>query len=164
MIPEPDAQTVFEDIRRGAPTSRGRDRGLTVKHLEQFFNPSIYSSYDEGATVRPCSCVFMLCHVVSHVIQSFFTLYGNLFTRLAQEESQWGESADSHPSFGDSTWSWLPSSKDEGEKNARMFYNVWMNFSTSKDFVWAESWDVNEAPDRRVRRLVFDSSSANIDR
>ncbi|KAF7789789.1 hypothetical protein EIP86_000735 [Pleurotus ostreatoroseus] len=135
LVPEPDAQTIFEDIKRGAPASRARDRGLTVKHLEQFFNPSIYSGYGEGPS-------------------SFFTLYGNLFARLAQEESQWGENTGSYPSFGDSTWQWLPPSKDESYKAARTFYNIWMSFSTAKDFAWAESWDVNEAPDRRVRRLL----------
>ncbi|KAJ3557581.1 hypothetical protein NM688_g1398 [Phlebia brevispora] len=135
MAPEPDAQTVFEDIKRGAPPSRARDRGLTVRHLQQFFDPSIYSGYEGGAN-------------------DFFTIYGNLFARLRQEESLWGENADGYPPFGDSTWPWIPTSKEDTQRAARTFYNVWFNFSTSKDFAWVESWDANDAPDRRVRRLL----------
>jgi len=52
MIPEADSKTVFEDIKRGAPPPRARDRGLTVRHLEQFFNPSIFQGFDDGPDVR----------------------------------------------------------------------------------------------------------------
>jgi len=51
-VPEPDAEAVFEDIRRGAPPPRARDRGLTVKHLAQFFNTAIWSGFDDSENVR----------------------------------------------------------------------------------------------------------------
>ncbi len=80
-------------------------------------------------------------------------LYGNLFSRLAHEESQWAEQpGEAYPSFGDSTWSWLPASREETNRAARTFYNTWLNFSTSKDFSWIDQWETNDAPDRRVRR------------
>lgn len=56
------------------------------------------------------------------------------------------------PSFGDSTWPWIPESKNQEDTAARSFYNVWMNFDTAKDFTWCEKWNLAEAPDRRVRR------------
>ncbi len=37
---------------------------------------------------------------------------------------------------------------------ARSFYNFWLSFTTEKDFSWEESWNLNEAPDRRVRKLL----------
>lgn len=89
--------------------------------------------------------------LIKYHLQSFFTIYGNLFARLGQEEAKWGENSD-YPLLGDSTWPWLPASKDDSDKAARTFYNVWINFSTAKDFTWVESWEINDAPDRRVRR------------
>ena len=71
--------------------------------------------------------------------------------RLAQEEAKWGESSI-YPSFGDPTWPWIPTSKEDADTAARTFYNAWINFSTEKDFAWVESWELNDAPDRRVRR------------
>ena len=52
MVPEPDVQTVFEDIKSGAAPNRARDRGLTVRHLQPFFDPSIWSGFDDSQDVR----------------------------------------------------------------------------------------------------------------
>ncbi|TFK70296.1 DnaJ-domain-containing protein [Pluteus cervinus] len=131
LVPEPDAQTVFEDIKKGAPPSRARDRGLTVKHLARFFDSSIWSAYDNSD-------------------DGFFTIYGNLFVRLQAEENMF--EGVQLPPFGDSTWTWIPASKDEN--GARSFYNAWLNFATAKDFSWSDQWNLSEAPDRRVRRLM----------
>lgn len=143
---------MFEDIKRGAAPSRGRDRGLSVRHLEQFFDPSIYSGFDDGETVRPHDSRPSLT-LMSNRSQSFFTIYRNLFARLAHEESQWSENpADFYPQFGYSYWPWVPSSKEEATTAARTFYNYWLNFVTAKEFSWADQWELNDAPDRRVRR------------
>ncbi|KAI9056822.1 DnaJ-domain-containing protein [Trametes sanguinea] len=133
LIPEPDAADVFDEIRRGAPPPRARDRGLTVRHLAQFFDTGIYDGYDDGP-------------------HSFFTIYRNLFDRLAHDERQYADTP--LPSFGYSTWPWLPPSKAEQDQCARTFYNYWTNFVTSKEFEWADQWNIAEAPDRRVRRLM----------
>ncbi|RPD54290.1 DnaJ-domain-containing protein [Lentinus tigrinus ALCF2SS1-7] len=133
LIPEPDAADVFEEIRKGAPPPRARDRGLTVRHLTQFFDISIYDGFDDGPN-------------------SFFTIYRNLFSRLAHDEKQYSDVP--LPSFGDSTWPWLSPSKEEKDQCARTFYAYWTNFVTSKEFEWADQWNLAEAPDRRVRRLM----------
>lgn len=88
-------------------------------------------------------------------MQSFFTIYRNLYVRLAYDESQWsGNPVDSYPSFGNASWSWAPPSKEEADTAARTFYNLWLNFVTDKDFSWVDLWETNDAPDRRVRRLM----------
>ncbi|TFK86714.1 DnaJ-domain-containing protein [Polyporus arcularius HHB13444] len=133
LIPEPDAADVFEEIRKGAPPPRARDRGLTVRHLAQFFDLSIYDGFDDGPN-------------------SFFTIYRHLFDRLAHDEKQYENVP--LPSFGDSTWPWLPPSKEEKDRCARTFYTHWTNFVTNKEFEWADQWNLAEAPDRRVRRLM----------
>ncbi|TBU25175.1 DnaJ-domain-containing protein [Dichomitus squalens] len=133
LIPEPDAAAVFEEIRKGAPPPRARDRGLTVRHLAQFFDTSIVDGLDDGPN-------------------GFFTIYRNLFDRLAHDEKQYDDTP--LPSFGLSTWPWLPPTKEEKNQCARTFYNYWINFVTNKEFEWADQWNMAEAPDRRVRRLM----------
>ncbi|EKM78162.1 hypothetical protein AGABI1DRAFT_61214, partial [Agaricus bisporus var. burnettii JB137-S8] len=132
LVPEPDADTVFDDVKRGAPPSRARDRGLTERHLERFFDPTIWQDFGEGP-------------------DSFFTIYRNLFSRLQAEEAMFSEAAE-YPSFGDSTGEW--NSTTEDGQTVKQFYAFWLNFSTEKDFVWSEKWNLSEAPDRRVRRLM----------
>lgn len=51
-MPEADEETVWEDIRRGAPPPRTRDRGLTVRHLSRFFDSTMWSGFDDGDDVR----------------------------------------------------------------------------------------------------------------
>ncbi|OJT13882.1 DnaJ subfamily C member 21 -like protein [Trametes pubescens] len=133
LIPEADAADVMDEIRRGAPPPRARDRGLSVRHLTPFFDSGIYDGVDDGPN-------------------SFFTIYRNLFDRLAHDEK--AHTDVPLPSFGTSTWPWLPPSRDEQDQCARTFYNYWTNFVTNKEFEWADQWNLAEAPDRRVRRLM----------
>lgn len=57
LIPEADAETVFEGIRKGVnPTSRVRDRGLTIRHLARFFDATIWESFDDEDKV--CTPIF----------------------------------------------------------------------------------------------------------
>lgn len=86
--------------------------------------------------------------------QSFFTIYRNLFDRLAHDESQFQSEPIVLPSFGYSTWRWTEASKNESDQAARTFYNYWLHFVTAKDFSWVEQWHANEAPERRIRRYA----------
>lgn len=87
-------------------------------------------------------------------LQSFFTLFRNLFRRLAEDEARFSDRATGYPSFGYSTWTWTTSDTGNKKEGARFFYNFWLSFTTEKDFSWEESWNLNEAPDRRVRKLL----------
>ncbi|KAL5526038.1 hypothetical protein ACEPAG_7376 [Sanghuangporus baumii] len=137
LVPEPDAETVFEEVRRGGGSGRPGDRGLTVRHLTPFFNPSSWTGFDDSDS-------------------GFFTLYRNLFNRLASDECAiTSHSPSDYPSFGDSTWTWNgPTGHGDisPKEGARYFYNFWLGFATAKDFAWAEQWNLNEAPDRQIRR------------
>ena len=156
-MPEPDAETVFEEIRKGNTTAAGKAArvkgpGLTVRHLAQFFDASNWSGFDDSDSV----CVLYLIDSISlrpvylHVTQGFHTLYRNLFSRLAHDESQHGASLSSIPPFGDATWPWTdPSNRDTQVRN---FYNYWLNFATAKDFTWLEQWELSDAPNRQTRR------------
>ncbi|KAH9848423.1 DnaJ domain-containing protein [Lenzites betulinus] len=133
LIPEADAADVMDEIRRGAPPPRARDRGLSVRHLAPFFDVGVYDGFDDSPN-------------------SFFTIYRNLFDRLAHDERAYADT--SPPSFGHSAWPWLPPSKEAHDQCARTFYTHWMHFVTNKEFEWADQWNIAEAPDRRVRRLM----------
>ncbi|EIW57820.1 DnaJ-domain-containing protein [Trametes versicolor FP-101664 SS1] len=133
LIPEANTADVLDEIRRGAPPPKARDRGLSVRHLKPFFDTGIYNGVDDGPN-------------------SFFTIYRNLFDRLAHDEKAYTD--DPFPSFGSSTWPWLPPSRDEQDQCARTFYNYWTNFVTNKEFEWADGWDLADAPDRGTRRMM----------
>jgi DnaJ family protein A protein 5 len=148
LVPEQDAEEVFEDIKRGAAPSRARDRGLTVRHLAPFFHPSVWKGFDDGPDVGAPSHRL----AAPDRVQGFFTIYGNLFARLAAEEAQFADTA--YPAFGRADAPWAPPSKADADGAARTFYAAWTNFASEKDFAWMEMWNLAEAPDRRVRRSV----------
>ncbi|EEB90261.1 hypothetical protein MPER_11550 [Moniliophthora perniciosa FA553] len=113
LAPEPDEETIFQDIKTGAPPPRARDRGLTVRHLARFLDPSTWNGFDDDDE------------------NGFYTIYRNLFSRLQAEEQLAGGDIDL-PSFGHSTSPWIPPSRAEEYSAARTFYNTWMNFATAK--------------------------------
>jgi DnaJ homolog subfamily A member 5 len=84
------------------------------------------------------------------LMKSFFTIYGNLFARLTHDESL--VSDISYPALGNATWPWAVATKAEGSETAKIFYNVWLNFATSKEFSWMDKYNISDAPDRRYRR------------
>ena len=88
---------------------------------------------------------------LNDALKGFFSIYRNLFVRLALEEAQHSDGVDNWPNFGDSTWPWVALDKDD-DRTARRFYNTWLSFSTEKEFSWMDQWNLSEAPDRRTRR------------
>lgn len=147
---------MFEGIRKGAPPSRARDRGLTIRHLAQFFDATKWPDFDDGDNVNAPYPSPSRSKLTTSV-QSFFTIYRNLFHRLASEEAMFADHLE-FPSFGYSNWPWA--AENGSPEAVRHFYNGWINFATSKDFAWMDQWNLSEAPDRRIRRYapVFDSA------
>ena len=84
------------------------------------------------------------------ICQGFYTVFQNLFDRLASDERHYVDIA--FPSFGYSTWEWTAPSKERPLEAARLFYNFWLSFATAKEFTWSDQWNTSEAPDRHVRR------------
>ncbi len=150
--PDLDDEEVFEAFRSGAaeaPQPTSSSRGLTAKALLRFFDPSLAKDMSDGDN-------------------GFYATYRRLFERLAQEERVAapypGEekdslipSSDAFPSFG---YSHTPYSHAKGQEAAvhqtpaKDFYNVFMNFQSRKSFGWFDKYDLRDAPDRRVKRLM----------
>jgi DnaJ family protein A protein 5 len=82
--------------------------------------------------------------------RGFFGILNEFFDQLAAEERaacEWaGVTPTDYPPFGRST--------DDYNDVARPFYNVWAGFSTRKSFSWRDKYRLQDAPDRRIRRLM----------
>ena len=70
---------------------------------------------------------------------SFYRVYANLFDQLASEEE-----ADL-PNFGSSRTDW---------DGVSYFYSNWGGFVSSKEFERFDKWNLNQAENRQVRRLM----------
>ena len=131
-------------------------------NLFQYFSSSCYSGYSEGPKVRllpPEGLFFLerrLCFcccspikglaVINCGLQGFYTVYCDLFGRLARQEAEAAgkasaTGASAQASFGDSAADWPVVAR---------FYTEWMSFSTCKDFSWGDQYHPPSAPHRKV--------------
>ena len=82
--------------------------------------------------------------------RGFFGILNDFLDQLAAEENSacdWaGIASTEYPPFG--------KAKDDYNAVAKRFYTVWSGFSTKKTFSWRDKYRLQEAPDRRVRRLM----------
>ncbi|CAG8575883.1 6642_t:CDS:2 [Ambispora gerdemannii] len=117
--------------------------GTTTNDLMRFFDAGCFSGFDDNP-------------------KGFFTIYRNLFEKLAYEEEEaFANEFDIEdsagfinlPSFGTST---TPSDFDEETSGnpIKLFYTAWLGFSTRKTFRWLDKFKLSEAPDRRVKKLM----------
>lgn len=80
----------------------------------------------------------------------FYGFLREVFEKLAREEevaAEW-ENLDppDYPSFGHKD--------DSYDEVVKFFYAAWSGFATKKAFAWKDRYRLNEAPDRRVRRMM----------
>lgn len=81
--------------------------------------------------------------------KSFYSVYRRVFETLAAEDAEFSKEGDSDeeiPGFGDSTSSY--------EDVVHNFYAYWQSYSTKRSFAWLDPYDIREAPNRRVVRVV----------
>lgn len=82
--------------------------------------------------------------------RGFFGILNEFFDQLAAEERaacDWaGTVPIDYPPFGKST--------DDYNTVGKRFYSVWSGFSTRKTFSWRDKYRLQDAPDRRIRRLM----------
>lgn len=129
-------------LRSGETHQAGGDGGVTPGQRPsdeldpfQYFSTACYSGYNDGA-------------------KGFYTVYSTVFKKLAEEERQAAaaqsdqqdkDTASNLPAFGSSCLA--------GPQVAA-FYSVWLNYTTVKDFAWADKYNPAAAPNRKVRRLM----------
>jgi DnaJ family protein A protein 5 len=82
--------------------------------------------------------------------EGFFGFLREAFETLAKEEEVAadldGLDVNDYPPFGHKD--------DTHEDVVQEFYRGWASFSTKKSFAWLDLYRLNEAPDRRIKRLM----------
>ncbi|XP_022791039.1 dnaJ homolog subfamily C member 21-like [Stylophora pistillata] len=79
--------------------------------------------------------------------QGFYAVYTNVFKIITKEDAEFADGQDLDvPEFGTST--------SDYEEVVQPFYAYWQSYSTLKSYVWLEKYDIREAPNRRVQRLM----------
>ncbi|KAI8089563.1 uncharacterized protein BX664DRAFT_263089 [Halteromyces radiatus] len=137
-------------ILRGDDHKGQRDSsaGMGADDLMRYFSVSEYKGYNDSD-------------------QGFYTVYRQLFQKLANEEEEaYRNSPSEDDGMGSSGYTTLPSfgnSKTPFADNdgylgygayVRDFYGAWSNFSTQKSFQWLDKWRLSDAPNRFVRRAM----------
>ena len=120
---------------------RGKDVGegvneddcsyITKSKLDRFFNSNVFAGFaksDHGS--------------------DFYSVFGELFDKLDQEEEMEEEVGTTHFAgklFGD---------ENATKEEVYGFYREWEGFSSIKKFAYVDVYDSREAPNRRIKRLI----------
>lgn len=128
-------ERAWYDRHREAILKGGLGENYTDDSLDlfQYFNSSCYSGYNDSE-------------------KGFYTVFTNVFTKLAAEDLEFCDDTESiqkretAPRFGCST--------DSYEDVGHAFYAYWQSYCTMKTYTWLDKYDVRDAPNRRVLRLM----------
>lgn len=97
-------------------------------NLMKYFSASVYCGYGDDE-------------------QGFYAVYSNVFRIIAKEDAEFATDEDLEiPEFG--------TSSSDYEEVVQPFYAFWQSYSTLKSYVWLEKYNIREAPNRRVQRLM----------
>lgn len=97
-------------------------------NLMKYFSASVYCGYGDDE-------------------QGFYAVYTNAFRIIAKEDAEFATDEDLEvPEFG--------TSSSDYEEVVQPFYAFWQSYSTFKTYVWLEKYNIREAPNRRVQRLM----------
>lgn len=116
-----------ESILKGRLDNSYKDDSLDIF---QYFTSSCYVGYSDDE-------------------KGFYSVYREVFNRLAAEDSEYHSDLDSDfeiPNFGKSSSLF--------EEVVRPFYSYWQGYCTKKSYVWLNVYDIKEAPNRKVARLM----------
>ncbi|XP_076633005.1 dnaJ homolog subfamily C member 21 [Colletes latitarsis] len=80
--------------------------------------------------------------------KGFYTVYRTVFEKLTAEDAEFVRdgNSDEVPGFGDSQSSYTDI--------VHNFYAYWQSYSTKRSFAWLDPYDVRNAPNRKVARLI----------
>lgn len=113
-----------EAILRGNQRDQIVDEGIDVG---PFFSSYCYDGFD-------------------HSENGFYSVYNKLFKQIADEDKPFRSDDDEEPpEFGKS---------DSPYNLVYKFYSFWQSYCTKKSFDWLDKYNVIDAPNRRVARLI----------
>lgn len=79
-------------------------------------------------------------------LKGFYTVYREMFVKIAEEDRLYYEEKTIIPDFG--------KSDSDYENVVALFYAFWLSYCCPRSFVWVEQHDVREANDRYIRRIM----------
>ena len=151
-----EAETKFKEIRGAYETlSDPNERAWYDSHREAILRSGVAGA---GEDARPEDEIDLMPYFNSNCYRgfddtdegSFYGVYGALFRALDAQEQAASLALDKArfaegPPFGGADAPW---------DVVRSFYNHWSGFVTLKTFAWADAYNLNEADNRKVRRLM----------
>lgn len=97
-------------------------------NLMKYFSASVYCGYGDDE-------------------HGFYAVYSNVFRIITEEDAEFATDKKIEvPEFG--------TSSSDYEEVVQRFYAYWQSYSTLKSYVWLDKYDLREAPNRRVQRLM----------
>ena len=97
-------------------------------NLMKYFSASVYCGYGDDE-------------------HGFYAVYSNVFRIITEEDAEFATDKNIEvPEFG--------TSSSDYEEVVQPFYAYWQSYSTLKSYVWLDKYDLREAPNRRVQRLM----------
>lgn len=137
VLSDPNERAWYDDHReqilRGKDVEDLKEEDfdyLTMSKLMKYFSNACHSGFDPKKE------------------DNFYRVYAELFRQLDKEEEQEETADDEHetlPGFGDA---------DSTAEQVFKFYSQWQYFSTKKIFSYADKYNPNDAPNRRIKRLI----------
>ncbi|XP_031844006.1 dnaJ homolog subfamily C member 21 [Nomia melanderi] len=131
VLSDPHSRTWYDNHREAILKGGiGEDYKDDSLDLTQYFSTACFKGYGDDE-------------------KGFYTIYRNVFEKLEAEDAEFvkeGDSDEEIPRFGDSQSSY--------EKVVHNFYAYWQSYSTKKSFAWLDPYDIRDAPNRRVGRLI----------
>ncbi|KZC04283.1 DnaJ like protein subfamily C member 21 [Dufourea novaeangliae] len=131
VLSDPHERTWYDNHREAILKGGiGEDYKDDSINLFPYFSTTCFKGYGDGE-------------------KGFYTIFRNVFEKLAAEDAEFAEdngSDEEVPRFGDSQSSY--------EEVVHNFYAYWQSYSTKRSFAWLDPYDIRDAPNRRVVRLI----------
>lgn len=124
-------ERAWYDKNREAILRGGDDFVDDALDLMQYFNPGIYSGFDDSE-------------------KSFYTVFRDVFFKLNREE----EAHDDGSDFDDVEVPDFGFSYSDYDTCVKPFYIYWLAYRTKKSFVWKQQYDVRQAANRPTQRAM----------
>merc|ERR1712142_1038147 len=121
-------ERAWYDKHREAILKGGEDYVDDAMDLMHYFNPSVYSGFDDGP-------------------KSFYTVFREAFLCLSrEEEAHIDGDVEVVPEFG--------FSYSDYDNEVKPFYVYWLAYRTNRSYVWKSVYDVRTAANRPTQRLM----------
>jgi len=123
-------ERAWYDKHRDTILHGGQNGTQEELNVFQYYTSSCFSGYDDSE-------------------KGFYTVYQEVFQNIAAEDQPFMDEQDSDfeiPSFGKSDSSY--------EEVVHPFYAYWQSYCTCKSYAWMDKFDIREAENRRVVRLM----------